>query len=124
MERKLWTKDELILALNLYLKIPFGKIHHGNPDIIHLSKLIGRTPNAVSMRLSNFACVDPFHQQRGVKGLTGGIRQVQPVWDEFINNKEDLLFESERILASFEKQTIDAKFACLLKDIDHLKGKN
>lgn len=122
MERRLWTKEELILALNLYLKIPFGKIHHGNPEIIHLANLIGRTPNSVSMRLSNFASVDPFHQQRGIKGLTGGINQVQPIWEEFIGNKEELLFESERILANIEKQTIETKFSEILQGIGDLKG--
>jgi putative restriction endonuclease len=122
MERRLWTKEELILALNLYLKLPFGKVHHSNPDIIHLAKLIDRVPNAVSMRLSNFASVDPFHQQRGVKGLTGGIPQVQPIWDEFINNKENLLFESERILAELEKQSIETKFAEILSGTENLKG--
>ncbi len=122
MKRNLWTKEELILALNLYLKIPFGKIHHGNPKIIHLANLIGRSANSVSMRLSNFASVDPYHQQRGVKGLVGGIRQVEPIWNEFINNKEDLLYESERILAELEKQTLENKFAQVLKGMENLKG--
>ena len=122
MERRLWMREELILALNLYLKIPFGKIHHSNLQIISLAKTINRTPNAVSMRLSNFASVDPFHQKRGVKGLTGGIRQVQPIWDEFILNKEALLFESEQILAELEKQTLETKYASLLEGTENLKG--
>jgi putative restriction endonuclease len=25
-QRNLWTKEELIIAFNLYLKLPFGKI--------------------------------------------------------------------------------------------------
>lgn len=91
-ERRLWTRDELILALNLYLKLPFGKLHSGTPSIIHLAGIIGRTANSVAMRLNNFASVDPYHQQRGVVGLTGGKRQVEPIWEEFINNKEELLF--------------------------------
>lgn len=121
-KQNLWTREELILALNLYLKIPFGKIHHNNPDIIYLAKIINRGPNAVSMRLSNFASVDPFHQQRGIKGLVGGIKQVQPIWNEFIGNKEELLFESEKILANLEKQTIETKFAEILSGIENLKG--
>ena len=106
MERRLWTREELILALNLYLKLPFGKLHHGTPEIIHLAQILGRTPNSIAMRLSNFASVDPFHQGRGIKGLTGGIKQVEPIWNEFINNKEDLMFESENIFAVLEKQSI------------------
>ena len=122
MERRLWTREELILALNLYLKLPFGKLHHGTPEIIHLAQILGRTPNSIAMRLSNFASVDPFHQGRGIKGLTGGIKQVEPIWNEFINNKEDLMFESENILAGLEKQSIETKFEEVLSGIGDFKG--
>ncbi len=120
--RRLWTKDELILALNLYLKLPFGKLHSGTPEIMHLAKIIGRNANAVAMRLNNFASVDPYHQQRGIVGLTGGKKQVEPIWLEFINNKDELLFESERILAEREHVTIENKYSDLLKGTEHLKG--
>src|SRR5665647_3628233 len=122
MERRLWTREELILAFSLYLKLPFGKLHHANPEIIHLANIIDRTPSAVAMRLSNFASVDPFHQKRGIKGLTGGIKQVEPIWEEFIDNKSELLFESERILADLEHQTIETKFADILSGLENLKG--
>ena len=121
---KLWTREELILALNLYLKLPFGKLHSGTPEIIHLANVLNRTPGSVAMRLNNFASVDPYHQQRGIKGLAGGIKQVKPIWDEFINNKEELIFESEQILASMEKISIETKFAEALKGIEQLKGED
>ena len=120
--QKLWTRNELVLALNLYLKLPFGKLHSGTPEIIHLAEIIGRGPNAVAMRLNNFASVDPYHQQRGIGGLPGGKKQVEPIWNEFINNRAELLFESEKILAEFEKLTIDAKFAEILSGTEYLKG--
>jgi putative restriction endonuclease len=122
MERRLWTREELILAFSLYLKLPFGKLHHGTPEIIHLAKILDRTPNSIAMRLSNFASVDPYHLKRGIKGLRGGIRQVEPIWNEFIYNKEELLFESEKILAGLEKQTIETKFAEILTGTEYLKG--
>lgn len=121
-EKKLWTREELILALNLYLKLPFGKLDSRTPEIIHLGKIIGRGANAVSMRLNNFASVDPFHQQRGVKGLIGGKKQVQPIWNEFINNKDELLFESERILAEKEQVKLEDKYPDTLRGTEHLKG--
>lgn len=121
-ERKLWTRDELILSLNLYLKLPFGKLHSRTPAIIHLATIIGRTPGSIAMRLNNFASVDPYHQLRGIGGLPGGRKQVEPIWNEFINNKEELLFESERILAAKEKTVIEDKFAEILKGTEHLKG--
>lgn len=75
------------------------------------------------MRLNNFASVDPYHQQRGIGGLPGGKKQVELIWKEFINNKEELLFESERILAVKEHISLEAKFSETLKGTEHLKGK-
>jgi len=122
MERRLWTREELILALNLYLKLPFGKLDSRTPEIIKLAEILGRTPSSISMRLNNFASVDPFHQQRGIVGLKGGKKQVEPIWNEFINHKEDLLFESERILANLEHKTLESKFAEILSGTENLKG--
>jgi putative restriction endonuclease len=60
MIKNLWTREELILAFNLYLKLPFGKMHKQNPEIIELANLLGRTPSSIGMRLGNFASVDPI----------------------------------------------------------------
>jgi len=120
--QRLWTREELILVLNLYLKLPFGKLDARTPEVIHLANIIGRTEGSVSMRLNNFASVDPFHQQRGIKGLPGGIKQVQPIWNEFINNKEELIFESEKILANKEKVPLEEKHSEALRGTEHLKG--
>lgn len=122
MERKLWTREELMLVFNLYLKLPFGKMHTRTPEIIEMANLLGRTVNSIAIRLTNFASCDPFHQNRGVKGMVGGIKQCQPIWDEFFGNKEILIFESEQILAEKENQTIETKFNELLFDLKDLKG--
>lgn len=123
MKRRFWTREELILAFNLYLKLPFGKMHKGNPDVINLSKLIDRTPSAVAMRLTNFASIDPFHQKRGVVGLTGGRKQCQPIWDEFNKNREDLIFETEKLIADKENATIEVKYKNILQGISKYQGK-
>jgi len=107
MKRKLWSKEELILAFNLYLKTPFGKMHSTNKDVIYLAHLIGRTPNSVALRLVNFASVDPVLKARGIKGMDGGKKIVQPIWDEFFNNQEELIFLSEKILAEKENFTVE-----------------
>ncbi|MFK7032685.1 HNH endonuclease [Flavobacterium oreochromis] len=120
--RNLWTREELILAFNLYLKIPFGKMHSTNKDIIHLANLIGRTPNSIALRLVNFASVDPVLRARGIKGMDGGTKIVQPIWDEFFNNQEELIYLSEQILAKKENTSLENKYQELLFDIKDLKG--
>ena len=41
-----WSREEHILAFNLYCKIPFGSIHMHNPRVIELAWLLGRTLGA------------------------------------------------------------------------------
>jgi putative restriction endonuclease len=95
-ERKAWTKNELILAINLYCKIPFGKIHIRNPDIIELADLLHRTPGSVSYKLANFANIDPSLNRKGASHIS---KLDKEVWNEFFKNWEDMAFESEKKVA-------------------------
>ncbi len=99
-ERRLWTRDELKLAINLYCKTPFGRLHKGNPDIIKLASLIKRTPSALAWKLVNFASFDPSLQARGIKGAKNASKLDREIWDEFFNDWETLSIESEMLLLS------------------------
>jgi putative restriction endonuclease len=122
MKRQNETRDELIIAFRLYLNIPFSKIHFSHPEIINHALLINRTPSSIAIRLSNFAHVDPHHRDRGVVGLSAGAKTIQPIWDDFINDNESLLFESERIRAEKENSSIVDKYSNLLSGTDLLVG--
>jgi putative restriction endonuclease len=122
MARNRWTREELILALNLYLKLPFGKLHQRTPEIIRLAGLLGRSPSSIAMRLNNYASVDEFHQKRGIGGLPGGKAQVEPIWNEYLADREKVLFESEVILASLEKSELESKYPELPSMYDDLQG--
>lgn len=97
---RLWSKDELVVAMNLYCKLPFGQLDHRNPVIIKLADKLDRTPSSVSMKLCNFASLDPVHQARGVKGLSGVSLADREVWAEFNRDWDSLAFESEKRLAN------------------------
>lgn len=99
MSSNKWTREELILAFNLYCKIPFGTIHIRNPKIISLAKILGRTPSAVSWKLANFARLDPSLQDRNIAGAPHGSKLDIEVWEEFIGDWDRLAFESERLLS-------------------------
>src|SRR5712692_2186133 len=98
MPRRDWTREELIVAFNLYCKIPFGQIHIRNPLVIQLSKAIGRTPSAVSWKLANFARLDPALRKRSIAGATHGAHAEVEIWNEFSREWDKLAFESERLL--------------------------
>ncbi len=98
MPQRLWTREELLLAFNLYCKIPFGQFHQHNPSVIELAGFIERTPSAVAMKLVNFASLDPYHQNRGVAGLGNTSKADREIWNEATNNWEYFVDESEAYL--------------------------
>lgn len=99
-KKDFWTREQLLLALNLYHKIPFGQFDYRNRKVIELAGLIGRTPSAVARKLSNFASFDPYHQSRGVKGLSNAGKATEIIWNEFYDNWNQLVLESEVLLDS------------------------
>ncbi|HEX2919764.1 MAG TPA: HNH endonuclease [Bacteroidales bacterium] len=103
----LWNREELILAINLYCKLPFGKLHRNNPEIIKLAQLINRSPNSVAYKLVNFASLDPSLKARGIKGASNASRLDSEIWNEFYNNWEILPYESEMLKASIYHTSIE-----------------
>lgn len=91
-ERRNWTRRELLLAINLYCQIPFGRIHSKNPQIINLAQILGRTSGAVSWKLCNFAHIDPSLNRKGASNVSKLDRNV---WAEFFDDWNTLAFESE-----------------------------
>lgn len=108
MIRRNWQRHELLVALNLYCRLPFGQYHSRNPEIIRVANLIDRTPDALAMKLSNFASFDPIHQSRGIKGLGNTSQADRAIWNEFTSNWDDLAVESELIYAQLSGSNDDA----------------
>ena len=92
---KRWTREELLVALNLYHKLPFGQFHSENPTIIDLARALGRSSSSLAMKLSNFASLDPTLKLRGIKGLDGASALDRSTWIEFHANLEESVPASE-----------------------------
>ena len=107
MLKRLWTREELIVAINLYCKLPFGKLHKGNPEIILIANLLGRTPSSVAWKLVNFASFDPSLKARGIKGASNASNLDKQIWNEFYNNWESLSYESEKMFAKLQNKSIE-----------------
>lgn len=116
--QRLWTREELILTINLYTKIPFGQMDHRNSQVQELAKLIDRTPGAVARRLGNFASMDPVQSARGIKGLSNAGVVAENVWDEFYNNWDDAFEESEELLAKYKHVSIERLYNLEVSDLE------
>lgn len=93
--RKPWNRTELLVAMNLYCRIPFGRQHSHAPEVIKLAQVLGRTPSSVAMKLNNFTSLDPEEKARGIKGLPGASRLDRQIWDHFHTDWEEMAAESE-----------------------------
>lgn len=92
-----WSEEETILAFYYYCKIPFGKIHSRNPEIIRIAALLGRTPGAVSYKMGNLGHFDPELQKRNVSGLKNASKLDKQVVQEFQDNWEELSYKAALI---------------------------
>ncbi len=104
MKRRNWTREELILALNLYCTIPFGKLHSKNPDIIKLANIINRTPSAVAWKACNFAALDESLNRKGASNFG---KLDKEIWNEFNSSREKMFFECENMLAKYLNKPLE-----------------
>jgi hypothetical protein len=81
-----WTRDELLAALHLYLQLPFGQLHRGQPRIVQLAGWLGRTPSSVAMKLVNIASLDPAITGTGRAGLKKASQLDRDVWNELTSS--------------------------------------
>ncbi|HWD18714.1 MAG TPA: HNH endonuclease [Verrucomicrobiae bacterium] len=92
-----WTREHLLIALNVYCKLPFGSFHSKNPIVQEVANRLGRTPSSLGMKLCNFASLDPVQRARGIKGLEGASAQDRAIWTEFQTRAPGLREETEQL---------------------------
>ncbi|MEZ5562250.1 MAG: HNH endonuclease [Gammaproteobacteria bacterium] len=96
-----WTREQLLVAFDLYCQLPFGQLHSRNPEIIRHAGLIGRTPSALAMKLSNIASLDPAITSSGRKGLQGASATDKAMWEEAQADWERFATEAHHAMSMF-----------------------
>ena len=103
-----WTREEVILALELYLREGRQQVDARHPEVIALSRLLNRleihpserrgeafrNPAGVSMKLGNFLAVDPAYEGAG---LSRGSKLERAIWAEFVGEPRRLRAAAEVI---------------------------
>ncbi len=102
-----WTREETIVAFNLYCKIPFKNCSKSHPTIIRYAQILGRTPSALNMKIGNIGRLDPDLREQGITGLTHGAKMEVEIWNEFSTRPETLAYESEKIIANLLGKSVE-----------------
>lgn len=120
--RNNWTREELILAFNLYCKLPYGQFNNRNAEVKELAELIGRTPGAIAYKLVNFVSIDPKQKLLGRKGATNIGKLDKEIFQEFTSSFDEMFLKSEKM--SLQKEHFVKKKPKLDLVIDESKKGN
>lgn len=124
-----WTRDELILALDLYLRVNPLHTSESHPDIVALSEILNhlpihtdrpnaenfRNPNGVYMKLCNFLRLDPSYTGAG---LRAGSHRDEEVWNEFAQDRSRLHTVSQSIRDTLQSTGEEAQSLRLVTNED------
>ena len=98
--RSAWTREQLLVALGLYCRLPFGRLHSRNPEIVDVANAIGRTPSALAMKLVNIASLDPAITSTGRRGLNKASSNDRAMWEEMQSDWERFAVECQAAVNS------------------------
>ena len=91
----LYSREEHLVALRMYLGIPFRKINMRNNEVIRVAGLIGRTPGSLARKMLNFSSLDPAITSTGRSGLRN-CRSDRELWKELLEDGKPFTDEMER----------------------------
>jgi 5-methylcytosine-specific restriction protein A len=113
-----WTRDELILGLDLYFTLSTTQITRDNSAIVALSTLLNalpihraesrddrfRNPDGVSMELRGFLRFDPRYAGDGLRGA----KLAEVIWSEFATAQSRLRATAAAIQAAYAALSVAA----------------
>jgi 5-methylcytosine-specific restriction protein A len=117
-----WTRDELIVALSVYLQTAPTFPAKDSDVILELSRNLNRlgerlfrpeersdtfrNANGVYMKLMNFKRLDPAYTSQGKVGLSRGAASEQEVWDAFSSDPDQCARVARAILESLDDNEV------------------
>lgn len=104
-----WSREELVLAFELYCRIPFQKTKASKPEVQELAGILRRTPAAVARKLGNFGAFDPELRKAKITGLTHTSKLDRQIWEEFNHNWNGLVWEANKLRESLQKERRDSQ---------------
>jgi len=144
-----WTRDELILALELYMRNRASPPSKTSVEVQDLSAILNklgaalgfgennkfRNANGVYMKMMNFRRFDPEYTASGKVGLTRGNKDEEDVWREFARDKvrltnvanairKAITLPSENLSDFNEDEIVEAKEGRLLTRLHRIKERS
>jgi predicted HNH restriction endonuclease len=112
-----WIREELLLALELYLQNPKSPPSKTSPQVLALAEelndlrsclqatklFLPRTASAVYLKMMNFRSHDPAFTSAGRVGMSNGNKLEPEVWEEFYGRMDALGAQCRSIRAAIRE---------------------
>ena len=106
-----WSRDELVLALDLYFTNPANPPHKGSSAVAELSALLNkmhrlngvsaaptlRNDNGIYLKMMNLRALDTTFTIQGKVGMQSGGKLEKDVWAEYAGRRKALAVEAAHI---------------------------
>ena len=115
--RRPWTRTELLVALGLYLQLPFGQLHRRNPKIIKHAILLERSPSALAMKLTNLASLDESLKRSGLRNASKADREVWAEMQSDWSATAEAIAEANQAVGAEALDNDDSQPFALGKDV-------
>ena len=111
-----WNRDEIILALELYLSNRASPPSKTSPEVASLSALLNkmhrlsgtsaapnlRNENGVYLKMMNLRALDPDYTAQGKVGMQGGGALEKVLWTEYAADQKGLALDARQIREAVE----------------------
>lgn len=127
-----WTKDEILLAIDLYFRVGRKMPSENNPEVASLSMLLNnlgihpkekhgdnfRNPDSVAMKIGNIQ----FYDDHTPGGLPAGSKLDKQMWDEYGSKPEEVRLLAE-LIKSKRKEVKLEDFINTESDEEFMEGR-
>lgn len=128
-----WSREELILALELYMRNPKSPPGKQSQEVGELAAVLDelgsitgatktttfRNENGVYMKMMNFRRFDPAFASEGKSGMTRGGHLEEVVWHEFASDLPTLKAAASAIRVAVKNPTVRAAVIAAAPDDDY-----
>lgn len=112
-----WSREESILAFDLYCRIPFKKTKANNPEVIKLAQTLQRSSASVARKLGNFGAFDPELKKHAVTGLVHTSKLDEAIWNEFNSDWSRLVIEADHLRLQMTDEPLSDKLEPAITEI-------
>lgn len=95
-ERKIWTRENEIIAYALYCVTPLNKINISNKMIQQCAEICDKSVSSMVAKMQNYRYLDPL-VNKNVKGLSHYSKLSKKIFEEFQNDWGELSYTAENL---------------------------